>query len=164
MPVEMYETLFMFDSTRLASEPDAVRGQVHTTLERYGAEILVTRPWDDNRKLAYTIKKQKKASYHIVYYRLDSLKQRDIERDFAINENVLRLLTINIDPKWSDVLLDVARNDNSPAFAIHGMQEEASSADVTPNLEGQMDGEAFAAATGGRRPPPRRDADAVKAD
>ena len=158
MPVSLYETLFMLDSTRLASEPDAVRGQVHTTLERYGAEILVSRPWDnEGRKLAYTINKQKKASYHIVYYRLDTQKQRSLEQDYAINENILRLLTIAIDPKWEDDMLDAARNDNSPAFAIRGMQEEAGVGDVTPNLEGNMEGEAFAAATGGRRPPPRRE-------
>ncbi len=160
MPVELYETLFMLDSNRLASEPDAVRGQVHATLERYGAAIEISRPWDDSRKLAYTIKKQKKASYHIVYYRLDTSKQRDLERDFAINESVLRLLTTHVDPKWADLLLDVAKNDNSPAFAVRGMQEEAGIGDVTPNLGENMEGEAFAAATGGRRPPPRRDADA----
>ena len=158
MPVELYETLFMLDSTRLASEPDAVRSQLHTTLERYGAQIEVSRPWDDSRKLAYTIKKQKKASYHIVYYRLDSLKQRDLERDYAINESVLRLLTTRVEEKWADTLLDVAKNDNSPAFAVRGMQEEAGIGDVTPNLGDNMEGEAFAAATGGRRPP-RRDED-----
>ncbi len=157
MPVALYETMFLFDSTRLASDPDAVRGQMHTTLERYGSEILVSRPWDDSRKTAYAVKKQKKASYHIVYYKLDSLKQRDLERDFAINENVLRLLTIKIDEKWADTLLDIARNDNTPAFAVRGMQEEASAADITPNLDGNMEGEAFAAATGGRRPAPRRE-------
>ena len=158
MPVSLYETLFMLDSTRLATEPDAVRGQVHATLERYGAEIIVSRPWDnEGRKLAYTINKQKKASYHIVYYRLDTQKQREIEQDYAINENILRLLTIAIDPKWEEEMLEAARNDNSPAFAIRGMQEEAGIADVTPNLEGNMEGEAFAAATGGRRPPPRRE-------
>ena len=157
MPVALYETLFMLDSTRLASEPDAVRNQLHTTLERYGALIEVSRPWDDSRKLAYTIKKQKKASYHIVYYKLDSLKQRDLERDYAINESVLRLLTTRIEDKWADTLLDVAKNDNTPAFAVRGMQEEAGIGDVTPNLGENMEGEAFAAATGGRRPPPRRD-------
>lgn len=157
MPVELYETLFMLDSNRLAAEPDAVRGQLHTTLERYGAEILVSRPWDDNRKLAYPVKKHKKASYHAVYYKLESTKQRDLERDFAINESVLRLLTSHVDAKWADDMLDVARNDNTPAFAIRGMQEEASIDNVTPNLGGAMEGEAFAAATGGRRPPPRRD-------
>jgi small subunit ribosomal protein S6 len=156
MPVELYETLFLLDSNRLAADADAVRGQLHATLERYGAQIDVSRPWDD-RKLAYPIKKQKKGAYHIVYYRLDSLKQADIERDLKINESVLRHMTLNVDPKWADIILDAARNDTSMAFAIRGMQEEADPSNVTPNLgdAGGPDGEALAAATGGRRP--RRD-------
>ena len=149
MPVELYETLFILDSTKLSSEPDAVKSQLHTTLERYGAEIIVSRPWDD-RKLMYPIKKQKKGAYHAIYYNVESTKQRDIERDFAINESVLRLMTSHIDPKWAEAIMDVAKNDTGLAFAIRGMQEEASSDGLMPNLDGGMEGEAFTAAGGGR--------------
>jgi hypothetical protein len=50
----------------------------------------------------------------------------------------------------------VAKNDTAPAFAIRGLQDEAGSADINPNLgEGMPEGEAVAAATAARRP--RRD-------
>jgi small subunit ribosomal protein S6 len=152
MPVQLYETLFLLDSAKLAAEPDAVKGQLHALLEKYGGQIEVGRPWDD-RKLSYPIKKQKKGSYYIVYYRLDSLKQADIERDLKLNENLLRHMTLAIDPKWADAVMDVARNDHAAAFAIRGMQEEVSPTDANPTLgENVPEGEAVAAATGGRRP------------
>jgi small subunit ribosomal protein S6 len=152
MPVQLYETLFLLDATKLSADPDGVRGQLQTTLEKHGAQIEVSRPWDD-RKLAYPIQKQKKGSYHIVYYHMDSRKQLEFERDLKLNENLLRHMTLMVDPKWAEAVMDVARNDHSAGFALRGMQDEAVPSDVSPNLaEGLPEGEAVTAATGGRRP------------
>lgn len=158
MPVELYETLFLLDSTKLSAEPDAVRGGLQATLEKHGAAIEVTRPWDD-RKLAYPIKKQKKGSYHIIYYKVDSRKQAEIDRDLKLNENILRYMTAHIDAKWAEAVMDVAKNDTAAAFALRGMHDEVAPGEgVSPNLaDGLPMGEAVAAATGGRRPH-RRDA------
>ena len=156
MPVQLYETMFLFDAAKMAADPDGVRGQVVHGLEKYAAEVLVSRPWED-RKLAYPINKQKKGSYHIVYYRMESTKQADFEQDLRLNENLLRHLTLAVDPKWADAVLDVARNDTAAAFALRGMQEEVTPGDVSPNMvEGMPEGEAVAAANAARRP--RRDA------
>ena len=158
MPVQLYETLFLVDSTRLASEPDAVRATLHAAIEKHGGKIEVTRPWDD-RKLTYPIQKQKKGAFHIVYYRLESRTQLELDRDFKLNENLLRWLTIMIPPKWADAMMDIAHNDHGAAFALRGIQDEPSPTDGTPVLnlgEGGLPmGEAVAAATGGRRPRPR---------
>jgi small subunit ribosomal protein S6 len=152
MPIELYETMFLLDSAKLAAEPDAVKGQLATTLEKHGGKIEVARPWDD-RKLAYPIKKQKKGSYYVVYYRMESRNQQELDRDFKLNENILRYLTSHIDPKWAEAMMDSARNDTAPAFAIRGLQDEVSATDINPNLgEGVPEGEAVAAATAARRP------------
>lgn len=151
MPVELYETLFLLDSAKLAAEPDAVKAQLSATLEKHGGKVEVARPWDD-RKLAYPIKKQKKGSYFIVYYRMESRNQHDLDRDLKLNENILRYLTSHIDPKWVDAFMDSAKNDTAPAFAIRGLQDEAASTDINPNLADGIEGEAVAAATAARRP------------
>jgi len=155
MPVQLYESMYLLDSGKLAGDPDGIRAQLVQGLEKHGAEVLVSRPWED-RKLAYPIQKQKKGSYHIVYYRVESTKQAEIELDLRLNENLMRHLTLAIDPKWEDVVLDVARNDTAAAFAVRGMQEEVTPGDVSPNIEGLPEGEAVAAATAARRP--RREA------
>jgi len=151
MPVQLYETRFLLDSAKLAADPDNIRGQLVHGLEKFHAEVLVSRPWDD-RKLSYPIHKQKKGSYHIVYYRMESTKQDEYERDLRLNENLLRHLTLVIDKKWADAAMDVARNDTAAAFAIRGMQEEVAPGDINPNIEGLPEGEAVAAATAARRP------------
>jgi small subunit ribosomal protein S6 len=120
----LYETLYAFDATRMASDGDAIRSGLRHLLEKYGAEILVERAWDENGKLAYPINKQKKAYFHILYYKMESTKQGELESDLRLNEDLLRHMTIHVDPKWADTVLEAARSDGS-RFAIKGMQDDS---------------------------------------
>lgn len=124
MSIELYETLYAFDSTRMSTEGDAIRLALRNNLEKYGAEIIIERPWDENGKLAYPINKQKKAYFYIVYYKMESTKQNELEADLRLNENLLRHMTIHVDPKWAETVLDTARNEGS-RFAIKGMQDDS---------------------------------------
>lgn len=125
MPVNTYETLFLLDPTKLAADGDAVRNQVHHILERHGAQIVVAREWNYNHKLAYPIEKQKKGAYHIVYYTMESTNQIGLEADFRLAEGViLRQMTIKVDPKWHDEVMNVAQNEAGKEFAIRGMRDE----------------------------------------
>jgi small subunit ribosomal protein S6 len=125
MPVQTYETLFLLDPTKVSADADGVKQQVHHLLERHGAEVLISRPWDYNHKLSYPINKQKKGSFHIIYYTLESTKQIELERDFALAEGLIfRQLTLRLDPKWQDTILGIAREEGGNGFAVRGMQEE----------------------------------------
>ncbi len=134
MPSRIYETLFILDSTKVSADVDAARTSLHTAIEKHGGEIVVSRPWDENRKLAYPIKKQKKGYFHIVYYKFESTKQAELERDFRLMEIILRQMTNAIEAKWEDIMLDIAKNDTSMSFAHRGMQDETAPTDITPNL------------------------------
>lgn len=139
MPVNTYETLFLLDASKVSSDADGVKQQVHHILERHGAQIQISRPWDYNHKLSYPISKQKKGAFHIVYYTMESGKQAELERDFALAEGViLRQLTLKIDPKWHDAIMGVARDEAGNAFAVRGMQEEASVSTDAAGLGGDM--------------------------
>jgi small subunit ribosomal protein S6 len=120
----LYETLYAFDATRMSSEGDAIKLALRHNLEKYGAEIVVERPWDENGKLAYPINKQKKAYFYIVYYKMESTKQGELEADLRLNENLIRHMTINVDPKWADQVLETARSESS-RFALKGMQDDS---------------------------------------
>jgi small subunit ribosomal protein S6 len=117
MPNKLYETLFLLDPTKVSADADGVKNQLHTIIERHGGHIEVSRPWDYNHKLSYPIGKQKKGSYHIVYYTLESTKQAELERDFALSQEgvVLRQMTSRIDPKWQEEIMKVAREDGGAA-------------------------------------------------
>ena len=151
MTNRLYECLFLLDSSKAAADPEVAQQNLHHLLEKHGAEILISRPWDENRKLAYSIRRQnqthKKGYYYIIYYRLPSKNQIPLESDLRINELVIRHMTSAIDPKWEETMLDTARNEQGASFAIRGMQEEAIGSDVTPN---------FGMGDDGDQPPPRR--------
>ena len=126
MPNKMYETLFLLDPTKVSADAEGVKHQLHTLIERLGGTIEISRPWDYNHKLTYPIGKQKKGSFHIVYYTFESTKQAELEREFALQEGlILRQLTSKLDPKWEDLILEVAREDQGNGFALRGMQDEA---------------------------------------
>src|SRR5215207_2690600 len=97
MPIATYETLFLLDPTKVSSDAEGVKNQLHHILERHAAHIEVSRPWDYNHKLTYPIAKQKKGAFHIIYYTLESTKQQPLERDFQLAEGViLRQLTLKL--------------------------------------------------------------------
>lgn len=126
MPVVTYETMFLLDPNKVSNDADGTRQQIHTILERHGGQVLISRPWDYNHKLTYPIGKQKKGAYHIIYYTMESTKQRELERDFALQEGlILRQLTLKLDPKWQETILGVAREEAANGFAVRGMHEEA---------------------------------------
>src|SRR5215475_4066541 len=126
MAIQTYETLFLLDPTKVSADAEGVKTQIHHIIERLGGHVEISRPWDYNHKLSYPIKKQKKGSFHIVYYTLESTKQAELERDFVLQEGlVLRQLTSKLDPKWKEEILKVAREDAGNGFALRGMQDEA---------------------------------------
>src|SRR5580698_10397911 len=131
MPIVTYETLFLLDSNKVTSDADGTKQQIHHLLERHGGQVVISRPWDYNHKLSYPISKQKKGAFHIIYYTMESTHQSALERDFALAEGlILRQLTLKVDPKWSDTILGVARDDAGNGFAVRGMQEESSGGGV----------------------------------
>ena len=45
---------------------------------------------------------------------MESTKQAELERDFALQEGlILRQLTLKLDPKWQETILEIAREDTA---------------------------------------------------
>src|SRR5262249_8465967 len=80
MPRRMSEYLFLFDSGKTSGDVMAAVNGLHAVFEKYGAEILASRPWADQR-LAYPIRHQKKGLYYLIYCRCDTDKVHEIEGD-----------------------------------------------------------------------------------
>ena len=155
MSVVTYETMFLLDPNKVSTDAEGAKQQLHHVLERHGASIIVSRPWDYNHKLSYQINKQKKGSYHIVYYTMESTKQRELERDFALQEGlILRQLTLKIDPKWQDIILGIAREETGNGFAVRGMRDETA-VTTDPAAIGAEGGPPPGADGEGGGPPPR---------
>jgi small subunit ribosomal protein S6 len=134
MPIANYECLFLLDSTKTSGNMDNARAQLHAVLEKYGAEILASRPWDD-RRLAYPIKGHKKGQFYLIFFKCDSLKMSEMDHDFRLSELILRHLVSAIDPKWINEMLEVAKDEHRQAY--QAMREEApEGGEGVPGLEG----------------------------
>jgi small subunit ribosomal protein S6 len=104
----VYEGLIIFDSTRFGRDQDGVPGQVNDLIGKLGGEVLVSRLWDE-RRLAYPIKGQRKGTYWLTYFRLESTKLPELKLPCSINDDILRVLFLKIDPQIVEALVNHAR-------------------------------------------------------
>ena len=123
MAANVYECMFLLDTSKVAGDVPAAAKQLHTILEKHQAEILASRPWDE-RRLAFPVEGQKKGLYYLTYFRTESKNLKPIEQDIALNETVLRNLVLKIDPKMVDTMLTLARDEH--ALALQAVVEEPS--------------------------------------
>jgi small subunit ribosomal protein S6 len=116
----LYEGMFLLNSTKFAADPEGVSGQVLGILEKAGATIEANRPWQDG-KLAYTIEGHRKGLHYVVLFRMSGDRMPEINRACKLNELILRQLII----KHPQALFDL----NVAALTPDEPEPDESSAD-----------------------------------
>ncbi len=106
----VYECMFILDSNRYARDPNGVSGQIPTMIEQSGGEVLASRLWNEQR-LAYPIRGQRKGAYWLTYFRMETEKVVEFDRSCRLNDNVMRNLTLRVDPRLVDTLVAHARGE-----------------------------------------------------
>lgn len=89
---------------------DSCKDFVHKLVTKHGGEPRVIRKWDE-RKLQFTIKKQKRALYMLAYFDGPPDSIVKIEREAQLSEVVLRALVVraeSVPPKVMEEPLDAA--------------------------------------------------------
>ena len=89
----IYEGMFLLDSARAAKDWEGTKALVDNVLERYGAKPILRDRWDE-RKLAYTIKRQKRGTYYLTYFDAVGDAVTNIRRDLTLTEGVIRFLVL----------------------------------------------------------------------
>jgi small subunit ribosomal protein S6 len=100
----VYECLFLLDSNRYARDPHGLPNQVNDIIRGVEGEVLVSRLWAE-QKLAYPIKGHKKGVYWLTYFRADSQRLKEFNRACQLNENILRHMTLKVDPRLVETLV-----------------------------------------------------------
>src|SRR5437762_1064547 len=95
-----YEAMFMVGQAA-AADLAAVVEHIKEILSRGQAEIIAMRKWDE-RRLAYEIKKQKRALYILTYFKAPAGSMPHIERDCNLSEKVMRTLILRADHLTED--------------------------------------------------------------
>jgi len=99
--------MFLLDSNKYATNPDGISGEVLAILERVGAKVLASRPWQD-AKLAYLVEGHRRGMYFLTYFTLDTQHLQEVIRLCKFNENILRHLFIKLDPALVEPMVAMA--------------------------------------------------------
>lgn len=137
MAANVYECMFLLDSTKVAGDVPAADKQLRALLEKNNVEVLISRPWDE-RRLSYPIKNQKKGLYYLTYFSSEGKNLPNIEHDCALNEMIMRMMILKIDPAHVEIMLSLAKGEH--AVALHNYQEEATEGIPGVPIEGVEEG------------------------
>lgn len=91
-----YECMLLLDNREVRQGWQPLKDAVTGVFRKHGAEVVSARRWDE-RRLAYSIRGQRRATYLLVYYRAESNANAAIRRDLEFTEAVLRHLAIVCD-------------------------------------------------------------------
>lgn len=109
--MRFYETMFILKPTLTQEEIESKIEFFKSVLLNNGASIEATIDMGI-RNLAYEIKKCKRGYYYVIYFKAEGSLVAELERNYRINEEVIRFIVINYKNKteqknWS-VLVDKA--------------------------------------------------------
>ncbi len=130
-----YEGLYILDSGRFARDPDGTVRQITSAITDAGGEVLVSRMWEE-RRLAYPIKKQRKGTYWLVYFKLDGTRLDEVRARFQHADYILRYMHVRIDPRIIDMLVEHARGGPASPRSV------TEDGDVAEGVLDDMDAEA----------------------
>ena len=114
MAQNVYENLVILDSNKYAQNPAEMGAQIPNLVSKFGGEVLVSRLWEE-RRLAYAINGQRKGTYWLIYFRGPSSMLTALNREWEINEGILRHLVLKIHPHLVDAVLEHAKAGPAPA-------------------------------------------------
>ena len=116
----LYEIMFILKSSDAATTVQTLHGVV----ERFGGQVVMGRPWDE-AKLAYPIGREKKGLYYILYARVDTQRLPEIDREFKLNENVVRYMSVHVEPKLEERILAAAQEDRARFFVQTAVNDDS---------------------------------------
>src|SRR6185503_16903516 len=111
--------MVILDPNKYAQDPGGLGATIPNLVAKCGGEVLVSRLWQE-QKLAYPIGSHKKGAYWLTYFRLDSGKLVEFNRDLRINETVVRSLTLKVEPRLVEALVEHAKGGQKARPAGEG--------------------------------------------
>lgn len=127
MDQNLYEALFIFDTNRFARDREALPKQIEEIITDGGGEVLISRLWEE-RKLAYSIRGQRKGTYWLVYFRGGPGQIKPLNRQCQIHDGIVRQLVLKIHPHLEEAILAHARGETQ---AVAEGEETAETAPVS---------------------------------
>ncbi|MCI0512269.1 30S ribosomal protein S6 [candidate division KSB1 bacterium] len=96
--MKAYETVFIIDSLIKNEEIEGIISKIEKFITNNGGQIETIERWGKKR-LNYEIKKRQYGFYVLIKYQAANKLNRLLEREYQLDENILRYLVIYLDPK-----------------------------------------------------------------
>jgi small subunit ribosomal protein S6 len=116
LAANVYEAMFILDTNRYGRDPAGVSGQIPALIQQLGGEVLANRLWEE-RRLAYPINGHRKGTYWLTYFKLDAAQMVQVRRQCQLNENIIRSLFLQVEPRIVDALVAHALTGSGSAVA-----------------------------------------------
>jgi small subunit ribosomal protein S6 len=91
-----YECVYMARPDVSPTQVEAITEQITTIVTEYGGSVHSTEYWG-LKSLAYRVKKNRKAHYVLMNIDMNNEGKAEMERNMALNEDVLRMMTLRIE-------------------------------------------------------------------
>lgn len=105
--------MFLVDSGKFATDPDAVINDILGVLKKAGAEVVAHRPWQDG-KLAYEITGMKKGLHYIVLFTMPTSGMKTLVRQSQLSETIVRQMTVKHPQRIFDATVAAVTGTSAP--------------------------------------------------
>jgi len=112
----VYEGMFLLDNQVVREDWKAAKGLVATLLEKHGGRVHTSRRWDE-RKLAYPIRKRRRATFLLAYFDMELEGLPSLNRDLELSESVLRHLILQAE-SVPEQELELSKAEEAEGFSI----------------------------------------------
>ncbi|HEB54494.1 MAG TPA: 30S ribosomal protein S6 [bacterium] len=151
-----YECMCLLDNREVRKGWEPLKEAVAGLFTKHNAKVLSNRRWDE-RRLAYPIKGQNRATYLLVYFQSDTQALPGLRRDLEFSESMLRYMITECEDVPADAYepeadfdVDAIPQDDAPDVepaASEGEGEaDGGKAEEAKEAEGAKEGEAKAEA------------------
>lgn len=122
--MNQYEVMYVIDATLDESTRTEVINRFSDIVKKNGGEIDRVDEWG-KRRLAYAIQKKTEGYYVLMYIKAEASLPAELERNFQINDKILRSMTIRYEGE-----VPAKREPLKPYVARDAVAEEAAPAPV----------------------------------
>ena len=133
-----YETIFIVHPELSEEDTAACVEKFRALLEKDGAFIVKEDHWG-RRRLAYTVKKHNKGYFVLVEYGASGEAVDELERNFKIDEQVIRYLTVKIADSFDEEAMAQLKAEAEAAKAASAAEQEEAKAKGIARAEQEDD-------------------------
>ncbi len=145
-----YECMCLLDNTEVRKGWEPLKEAVAGLFTKHEAKVLSNRRWDE-RRLAYPINGQQRATYLLLYFAADTQTLPAIRRELEFSESMLRYMITECDDIPADAYEPEAEFDVNaiPEDDAPEVEEEPAAEEASEDASGDASAEAASEEAGG---------------